>query len=303
MVHWPPEAARGLYLHLHLQVTDIADAALLTTLFTLLFERGVVVVATSNKTPDTLYDMSAGFAAFVGLLKRRCVIHRLDRRQDYRLLGTVTHNTYFTPHNADTERRVYATFVRLTDHPVTKGAVLPHFGRTLVVPYAKGPCALFSFQYLCGDGTALGPNDYGALARAFHTICITDIPVLGLRNRQQSRRFISLVDELYRYKVKVCFYPFSLFFFSIVFQFFCCLRPTRRVRSDNRFRFVPSRVRAPHSTSRVHMRWIRRGGRGCKWSGVDRHFDPAAPAPRPSLHCRWCAPPPAAPTVCLPLKS
>eukprot|EP00667_Euglena_gracilis_P008773 EG_transcript_8895 len=185
------------------QVTDIGDAVLLTQLFTQLFRRGVVVVATSNKAPDTLYNINSEFGKFVDLLKKYCVVQRLPRSRDYRTLGTPCPHVYLTPLSDQTAQRLFTIFTSLTDQPLVKALRLPHTGRAITVPYSKGACALFSFRYLCGDPTAFSTNDFGCVARTFHTVCVTDIPTLGLHNRSETRRFIALVDELYRYRVKL----------------------------------------------------------------------------------------------------
>mmetsp|Transcript_31807 Transcript_31807/g.63658 ORF Transcript_31807/g.63658 Transcript_31807/m.63658 type:complete len:429 (-) Transcript_31807:79-1365(-) len=63
------------------QVTDVADAMILSQLFGELWRRGVVVVATSNTIPGRLYEGGVNrgyFMGFVGMLEKYCLVLPLD---------------------------------------------------------------------------------------------------------------------------------------------------------------------------------------------------------------------------------
>ncbi len=100
---WRPAFAEeaGLLCFDELQVTDIADAMLLGRLFKHLFERGVVVVATSNSAPAALYETWAQPAAFPALHRsdRRAhgIVAELKAAKDYRLEKLAGLPLYFAP--------------------------------------------------------------------------------------------------------------------------------------------------------------------------------------------------------------
>jgi cell division protein ZapE len=190
-------------------VNNMADAAILSRLFAGLLAAGVTIITTSNRVPDDLYKDGLNrhlFLPFIDLLKAKLDVITLDGPVDYRLDRLAGARTWLVPNGLEATRALSETFFRLTDH-VVDAAHVPseelaiHGGREIHVPKSLKGVAVFSFKRLCAQ--ARGASDYLAIARHFHTVIIVGIPILGPENRNEAARFVTLIDALYEYKVKL----------------------------------------------------------------------------------------------------
>ena len=185
-----------------LHVTDIADAMILGRLFKVLFESGVVIVATSNAKPSDLYRNGLNrqlFLPFVDLIEDHMEVLELTSAKDFRLEKLNGQRLYFSPADETAQAELDRIWQRVTGAAASGPSELHVKGRTLRVPSSAMGVARFTFVDLCEK--PLGAVDYLHIARAFHTLFIERIPVLGPQRRNEARRFINLIDTLYDNRV------------------------------------------------------------------------------------------------------
>jgi cell division protein ZapE len=193
-----------------MQVTNPADAMILSRLFGKLLAQGVKVVTTSNRPPGDLYKGGLNrelFVPFIELIQRRMLVVEVNGPVDYRLERLSGVDVWHVPNGAEATAALSRAFFQLTDYPVEDRAKVPSEdldlggGRKLHVPKSLKGVAVFSFKRLCGEPR--GAADYLAVARRFHTVIIVGIPVMGPEMRNEAARFVTLIDALYEHKVKL----------------------------------------------------------------------------------------------------
>ena len=185
-------------------VTDIADAMILGRLFEKLFQHGVTIVATSNVPLDELYSDGlnrALFLPFIALLKDQMEVFHLDAPRDFRLEALTSQPLYIVPGGLKADDVLDYHFCRLTGIRKGEPAEIAHKGRLIFVPEQARGVARFSFDGLCRR--PLGAADYLKIARAYHTIILSDVPVMDNDQRNEARRFINLIDTLYDNRIKL----------------------------------------------------------------------------------------------------
>ncbi len=185
-------------------VSDITDAMLLGGLLKALFERGVVLVTTSNEEPDHLYWdglQRERFLPVIDLIKKYTNVVNVDSGVDYRLRFLDKAEIYHSPLDDNATQLLKTNFDHIAPNEVTEGVPIDIEGRDIqTIRHADG-VVWFDFNAIC-DGPR-GPADYIEIARLFQTVVISDIPVMDELMNDKAKRFMTLIDEFYDRHVKL----------------------------------------------------------------------------------------------------
>ena len=104
------------------QVSDIADAMILKRLFSGVWAGGGVMVSTSNREPDRLYENGLNrqlFLPFIEDLKRKCEVWKLQGEEDYRMSLTSERDEIFFTDSAAFEAALEKDTNGEAPHPLS----------------------------------------------------------------------------------------------------------------------------------------------------------------------------------------
>jgi cell division protein ZapE len=185
-------------------VSDIADAMILGRLFDGLFEKGVIVVMTSNYPPERLYPnglQRENFLPTIALMQRQLDVIEVDSGVDYRLRALEQVEIYHFPADAAAEGKMLDYFRMVAGEEGRKGGQIEILGRKVDTLRRGLGVIWFDFRTLCGGPRS--QNDYLEIARGYHTVLLSGIPQMTQHQASEARRFTWLVDVFYDHRVKL----------------------------------------------------------------------------------------------------
>lgn len=185
-------------------VSDIADAMILGRLVEALFERGVVMIITSNSAPDDLYPnglQRQKFLPAIDLLKLKLRIINIDNGNDYRLREMASAPLFMPGTDAESNMRMEAIYKRLSKGTIQDRQHIDVQSRLVETRKLADKVIWFDFKAICGGPRAQA--DYLEIAHRFPVVFISDIPRFTANEAAEAQRFIWLVDIFYDNRVKL----------------------------------------------------------------------------------------------------
>lgn len=184
-------------------VADITDAMILHRLLDALFQNGVGFVTTSNFRPDDLYPGGLHrdrILPAIALLNQRLEVINVDNGTDYRRRTLEKLKLYHCPLGPEADAALNDAFSRLAEAH-DEDTILHIEAREIRARRRAGGVVWFDFRELCGGPRS--QNDYLEIATQFHTLVLSNVPQMAVRNASEARRFTWLVDVLYDRRVKL----------------------------------------------------------------------------------------------------
>ncbi|MGH8354941.1 MAG: cell division protein ZapE [Pseudomonas sp.] len=207
-------------------VSDIGDAIILGRLFQVMFEQGVVVVATSNQPPEQLYADGFNrerFVPAIAAINRYMQVVSVDGGQDHRLHPGERQQRYWLAAPGEPSA-LHAAFRQLTAGRPSSAEPIVLGHRPIPVRQRSESAIWCRYADLCEQ--PLAAFDFIALCDRFPAILLSEVPNLSSRQRAAKiargtedgvervlagdrqlpelsvhddsvRRFIALVDECY----------------------------------------------------------------------------------------------------------
>lgn len=198
--------------------------------------RGLMGKVLGARAQGELYGPSSDFAGFLDVLKARCDFWHMEGARDWRRreqsdspeapasggatdpAGPVAGGGLVSDAAASEQRRPHHYYICGQDDDLWDGRIrgltgwtgaapIPWrpstcvvYGREVVTPQHHNGHALWDFGRLV---ESFGPADYISLASACHTFIIDAVPTLTTLQKNEARRFITLVDALYEARCKL----------------------------------------------------------------------------------------------------
>ncbi|HIO91219.1 MAG TPA: cell division protein ZapE [Leucothrix mucor] len=189
-----------------LHLTEITNAMLLYPLLERLINDGVIIVTTSNRHPDKLYQGSIQAERFIPhtqFIKDNMQVINLDSGIDYRIRRAETGTTKPSEVYARNKEEMNTCFDKLAQGEVQKKQVLCIYDRDVITRQFSENIVWFDFPEICE--TTRTTSDYIWLSERYDVVMISNVPTMTADDDPAARRFFYLVDELYDRKVRFIF--------------------------------------------------------------------------------------------------